>query len=207
MLSTRPFYELARATFKRADHGLFGGKHIQFGNNNPFSKKKTRRTWLPNVQHKKIYSEIFGQFFHLRVTTSVLRTIDKKGGLDRYLLETSEKNLSGKLAVQMRRNLEAKLERNNLGLPAVEMDGEEELVAKDEKEELVAKDEKEELVAKDEKEAEGLVLINSAESNELALTNEEEEEEENEEEAKDPRRRIKRVKSKKGVNKKKAKHK
>ena len=33
MLSAGPTYELARATFKRAQRGLFGGKHIQFGNN------------------------------------------------------------------------------------------------------------------------------------------------------------------------------
>ena len=33
MLSAGPAYSLARATFKRAQRGLFGGKHIQFGNN------------------------------------------------------------------------------------------------------------------------------------------------------------------------------
>lgn len=33
MLSAQPAYALARATFKRAQRGLFGGKHIQFGNN------------------------------------------------------------------------------------------------------------------------------------------------------------------------------
>lgn len=33
MLSAEPAYALARATFKRAQRGLFGGKHIQFGNN------------------------------------------------------------------------------------------------------------------------------------------------------------------------------
>lgn len=33
MFSAQPGYALARATFKRAQRGLFGGKHIQFGNN------------------------------------------------------------------------------------------------------------------------------------------------------------------------------
>lgn len=36
MLSAQPAYALARATFKRAQRGLFGGKHIQFGNNVKF---------------------------------------------------------------------------------------------------------------------------------------------------------------------------
>ncbi|KAI9008745.1 ribosomal L28 family-domain-containing protein [Phycomyces nitens] len=102
MLSATPAYSLARATFKRAQRGLFGGKHIQFGNNNPFSKTKTRRNWLPNVQNKKLFSETLGKFFELKVTTSVLRTIDKKGGLDKYLLETKDKNLYSEKAVSMK---------------------------------------------------------------------------------------------------------
>ncbi|CDS09130.1 hypothetical protein LRAMOSA10490 [Lichtheimia ramosa] len=102
MLSAGPAYSLARATFKRAQRGLFGGKHIQFGNNNPFSKKKTRRNWLPNVQSKKLYSATLDRFLDLKVTTSVLRTIDKKGGLDQYLLETRDKNLCSDKALELK---------------------------------------------------------------------------------------------------------
>ncbi|KAI8369661.1 ribosomal L28 family-domain-containing protein [Blakeslea trispora] len=105
MLSAQPAYSLARATFKRAQRGLFGGKHIQFGNNNPFSKKKTRRNWLPNVQSKNIYSESLSEFIKLKVTTSVLRTIDKKGGLDRYLLDTKDKNLFSEKAVELKNKI------------------------------------------------------------------------------------------------------
>ncbi|KAI9485552.1 MAG: hypothetical protein EXX96DRAFT_533896 [Benjaminiella poitrasii] len=102
MLSAQPAYALARATFKRAQRGLFGGKHIQFGNNNPFSKKKTRRNWLPNVQNKKLYSESLSKFIEVKITTSVLRTIDKKGGLDKYLLETKDKNLFSEKALELK---------------------------------------------------------------------------------------------------------
>ncbi|KAG0747658.1 hypothetical protein G6F57_003396 [Rhizopus arrhizus] len=102
MLSAEPAYALARATFKRAQRGLFGGKHIQFGNNNPFSKKKTRRNWLPNVQNKNLYSETLSKFIEVKVTTSVLRTIDKKGGLDKYLLETKDKNLFSEKALELK---------------------------------------------------------------------------------------------------------
>ncbi|KAG2193159.1 hypothetical protein INT47_009592 [Mucor saturninus] len=102
MLSAQPAYALARATFKRAQRGLFGGKHIQFGNNNPFSKKKTRRNWLPNVQNKNLYSESLKAFIEVKVTTAVLRTIDKKGGLDKYLLETTNKNLFSEKAIELK---------------------------------------------------------------------------------------------------------
>ncbi|KAL1918395.1 mitochondrial 54S ribosomal protein bL28m [Calcarisporiella thermophila] len=107
MLSARPTYELFRSTFKRAERGLFGGKHIQFGNNNPFSKKKTRRNWLPNVQSKRIFSEALNSYVKLNVTTSILRTIDKKGGLDQYLLKTRDQNIFSKKGLQLKREIES----------------------------------------------------------------------------------------------------
>jgi large subunit ribosomal protein L28 len=47
---------------------------------------KTRRKWRPNVHHKNLWSESLGIMVRTRVTTRVLRTIDKAGGLDAYLL-------------------------------------------------------------------------------------------------------------------------
>ncbi len=77
------------------------GKQIQFGNNVPFSKTKTRRTWLPNVQTKRLFSETLNDWIRLNMTTSVIRTVDKKGGLDRYLLETRP-DLLGEKGVELR---------------------------------------------------------------------------------------------------------
>ena len=36
------------------------------------------------------------------MTTAVLRTIDKKGGLDKYLLETTDKNLFSEKAIELK---------------------------------------------------------------------------------------------------------
>ena len=63
--------------FKRSQSGLFHGKTKQYGNNVPFSMHKTRRTWLPNVQSKRIPSETLGYDLKLKVTTRALRTIRK----------------------------------------------------------------------------------------------------------------------------------
>lgn len=76
----------ASQIFKRAQCGLFAGKTKQYGNNVPHSKQKTRRTWLPNVQSKRLYSEMLGSMIKTKVTTRALKTIDKHGGLDGYLL-------------------------------------------------------------------------------------------------------------------------
>ena len=45
----------------RSQRGLYDGKDVRFGNNVPFSLKKTRRRWNPNVQHKRVYSEILDE--------------------------------------------------------------------------------------------------------------------------------------------------
>ena len=77
----------------RARRGLYGGKRVIFGNNVSHSKRRTRRKWSPNVQTKKYHSELLDEKFQIKVTTSVMRTIKKYGGLDGYLLNTSEKKL------------------------------------------------------------------------------------------------------------------
>ena len=77
----------AAKSFKQSDRGLYGGAGKLYGNNvsEKFSTR-TRRTWYPNVQTKHIYSRSLGRWIRLHVTTKTLRTIDKVGGLDEYVL-------------------------------------------------------------------------------------------------------------------------
>ena len=63
--------------FKRSQLGLFHGKTKQYGNSVPFSKKKTRRSWLPNIQSKRLYSDALGETVRVKVTTRALKTIRK----------------------------------------------------------------------------------------------------------------------------------
>ncbi|KAF2446681.1 hypothetical protein P171DRAFT_429655 [Karstenula rhodostoma CBS 690.94] len=80
--------------FKQQDKGLYGGKSIHFGNN--VSKKTettTRRYWKPNVLDKALYSVGLKKKIKLRVTSSVIKTIDREGGLDEYLLKQSDSRI------------------------------------------------------------------------------------------------------------------
>ncbi|KAJ7184374.1 50S ribosomal protein L24 [Mycena filopes] len=90
--------------FKRAQFGLFGGKTKLYGNSVPFSLHKTRRTWLPNVQRKRLFSETLQSNIRVKVTTNVLRTVKKKGGVDKYLMETKA-DLLGWKGMQLRVSL------------------------------------------------------------------------------------------------------
>lgn len=86
--SEYPVYPYGEARiFKRADHGLFGGQVIGFGNQISEMKNKSRRTWLPNVITKSIWSESLGKSIKMRLTARVLKTITKEGGLDNYLIK------------------------------------------------------------------------------------------------------------------------
>ena len=61
------------------------GKGPLSGNNVPFSLKKTKRRFLPNIQSKKIFVPELGRHVQLRLSTRAIRTMDKKGGLMQYL--------------------------------------------------------------------------------------------------------------------------
>ncbi len=73
---------------------LVSGKGVQTGNNVSKSNRKTRRRFLPNLQSVAIYSEILEQQITLKISTQGLRTIEKNGGLDLYLLNTPVSKLS-----------------------------------------------------------------------------------------------------------------
>lgn len=82
-----PYPYGASMWYKQSNFGLYGTQKIRFGN--MVSEKneiKTRRYWRPNVQNKRLWSVSLRRFLKMRVTTRVLRTIDKCGGLDEYLL-------------------------------------------------------------------------------------------------------------------------
>ncbi|KAK9709847.1 hypothetical protein K7432_008768 [Basidiobolus ranarum] len=111
MFVTEPLLNAFKDTFKRAQRGLFNGKKVQFGNNKPESNHKTRRRWLPNIQEKQLYSQLHNKMLKIKVTASALRTIDKKGGLDQYLLSTRDTKLFSEFGIAMKRDLEVILQR------------------------------------------------------------------------------------------------
>ena len=69
------------------------GKTFQSGNNVSHAKNRTRRRFLPNLQNITFISEKLGRSIRLRVAVSAIRTVEKKGGLDDYLLSASNTKL------------------------------------------------------------------------------------------------------------------
>ncbi|EGC38205.1 hypothetical protein DICPUDRAFT_22474, partial [Dictyostelium purpureum] len=87
---------------KRAQRGLYGGKDILFGNILSFSNKKTRRDWKPNVHNKTYHSNLLGTDIRVRVTSYVIRCIDKAGSFDNYIVQTKDKDLQSELGSELK---------------------------------------------------------------------------------------------------------
>jgi large subunit ribosomal protein L28 len=70
------------------------GKGRQIGHNVSHANNKTKRTFLPNLQNVTLMSESLGRSVRLRVSTHGLRSVEHVGGLDNWLLKTSNDDLS-----------------------------------------------------------------------------------------------------------------
>ena len=69
------------------------GKKYQSGNNVSHAKNRTKRKFLPNLQKISFLSEKLGKKIQFKVAASTIRTVEKKGGLDEYLIKTSNTKL------------------------------------------------------------------------------------------------------------------
>lgn len=93
----------------RAHRGLYAGKQLYMGYKVTDDKKtptKNPRTWKPNVVSKRFTSEVLGRELKLKVTTGALRWIDKAGGFDNYILNTSDEKLDSRLGSALKREMQ-----------------------------------------------------------------------------------------------------
>lgn len=70
------------------------GKGPQSGHNVAHSNVKTNRRFAPNLQRVSLHSDALKRDVSLRICTRALRTVQKKGGLDAYLVSTDDARLA-----------------------------------------------------------------------------------------------------------------
>ena len=80
------------------------GKGRQIGHNVSHANNKTKRVFLPNLQNVTLLSEKLDRSFKFRVSTQGLRSVEHNGGLDNWLLKTSDDKLSP-AALKVKREL------------------------------------------------------------------------------------------------------
>ena len=81
----------------------FTGKGVQACNNVSHANNRTRRRFLPNLQKSSLTSDTLGQTVQVRLTTNAIRTVEKRGGLDAYLLSTPDAELDQRARLLKRR--------------------------------------------------------------------------------------------------------
>ena len=69
------------------------GKTYLSGNNVSHAKNRSKRRFLPNLHNVSFTSDKLRKSIQLKVAASTIRTVEKKGGLDEYLLKTSNAKL------------------------------------------------------------------------------------------------------------------
>ena len=70
------------------------GKTVMSGNNVSHANNRTRRRFLPNLQFTTMQSDILGRSLKLRVSTSAIRTVEKHGGIDPFLIQARNSELA-----------------------------------------------------------------------------------------------------------------
>jgi large subunit ribosomal protein L28 len=70
------------------------GKTLLVGNNVSHANNKTKRVFRPNLQTISLASETLRQTYKLKISMSALRSVDRTGGLDAYLLKAKDAALS-----------------------------------------------------------------------------------------------------------------
>lgn len=84
------------------------GIGAQTGHKVSHSNHKTKRRFVPNLQNISFLSTILNKKVSLCVTPATLRTVDHNGGLDNYLLTTSNLKLTD-IAKKIKRKIKKAL--------------------------------------------------------------------------------------------------
>ena len=81
------------------------GKMAQSGNNVSHANNKSRRRFLPNLCDVSLLSETLGRTYKLRIAAHALRSVEHRGGLDKFLAKARDAELSLK-ARRIKRQIE-----------------------------------------------------------------------------------------------------
>lgn len=84
------------------------GKGAQVGHRVSHSNIKTKRRFLPNLVNVTLISDALGRAVKLRISANALKTVDRRGGLDAFLMKAKEDELSVK-ALEIKRQVKKKL--------------------------------------------------------------------------------------------------
>ncbi|MSO90879.1 MAG: 50S ribosomal protein L28 [Acetobacteraceae bacterium] len=88
------------------------GKTVLAGNNVSHANNKTRRRFLPNLQNYSVLSDVLGGSERMRLSTRAIRTLERNGGIDAFLLGRPNSKLTEDALTLKRRIVRAKAKQD-----------------------------------------------------------------------------------------------
>ena len=86
------------------------GKKAMTGNNVSHANNRTKRKFIPNLQNVKLYSQSLEKYLNLKITVRTMKSVEKNGCIDSYLLKKSNRDLAPE-AQKIKRSI-LKLKKN-----------------------------------------------------------------------------------------------
>lgn len=83
------------------------GKAVLVGHRVSHANNKSKHRFLPNLKSVSLMSDTLEKTVRLRISTSALRSVEHRGGLDAFLVKASEDELSPRARV-LRKDVLAK---------------------------------------------------------------------------------------------------
>ncbi len=83
------------------------GKGVRSGHLVSHANNRTKRVFRPNLQRVSLASDVLGARVSLRISMHALRSIDRVGGLDPFLLKAKDDLLSER-ALRLKRQIAKK---------------------------------------------------------------------------------------------------
>jgi large subunit ribosomal protein L28 len=80
------------------------------GSNVSHANNKTKRIYRPNLQTVALVSELLGNSYKLKIAANTLRSVDRNGGLDRFILKCKDSQLSPR-ALRLKRAISKKADK------------------------------------------------------------------------------------------------
>ena len=77
------------------------------GNNVSHSVRRTKRRFLPNLVNVTLMSETLERSIKMRISAAALRTVEHRGGLDKFLAASKDSELSDRMLKVKREVAEA----------------------------------------------------------------------------------------------------
>jgi large subunit ribosomal protein L28 len=84
------------------------GKSAQTGHKVSHSNIKTKRRFLANLLNVTLMSDSLGRSVRMRISANALKSVDRRGGLDAYLIKARAEELSDR-ALDLKRQVQKKL--------------------------------------------------------------------------------------------------